>query len=352
MRVIDFLTYRAIDSLEAFEDEEKRVNRIWSFRRLFIGVVLGCTVLAGHAQQFPRKLINLIVPYPAGGPSDYVARQLQPKLSEQLGQTLIVENVGGVGGAMGVQRTLTASDDGHTLLMATPMELVLAPLAFAAVKYRPEEFRLVAHTTTADMVLLARRDLPNDTVDDLIRQAKGPGAKDFTLGTLGPGSFYHLVGERFAQVAGIKVLPVPYKGGAPLLQDLLGGQIDLVFMPLSGPVRGMIQEGKVKAFGIASVEVNPAFPSIPALASQARFKDLEFSLWSGIAVRRGTPPEAMLRLNDAIYKALSNPDVQKNLESSGSRIARRQSLPELEKMYDTDIARYQSIARSIKLLPQ
>lgn len=321
-------------------------------RRLGASLLLGLSALAAAAQNFPSHLMTMVVPYPAGGPSDFLARQVQPELVRLLGQQMIVDNVGGVGGAMGMQKVLAAPADGHTMTLASPMELVLAPLSLSAVKFKPEEMRLAGVLVNTSMVLLGRKDLPASTVDELVEQARKPGAKELSYGSVGPGSLYHLVAERFTQQTGVKMLHVPYKGAAPLLTDLMGGQIDLVFMPLSGGVPALIKDGKVKAYGVASRQPHPLFPQLPTLTASKALENFEFDLWASISVPRATPEAVVERLNKTIYEALSQPELRKAYESTGNQVGKPMNPAELNRFYTAEIARYQAIAKSINLQAQ
>jgi tripartite-type tricarboxylate transporter receptor subunit TctC len=323
----------------------------WLKRSLF-GLLCSAAVLQAAAQTFPSKAVNLVVPYPAGGPSDFVARQLQPELNRLLGQPVIIENIGGVGGAIGIQKVLSAPADGYNMTLGTPMELVLAPLAMSAVKFKPDDMKLAAQLVTATMVLITRKDLPANNVEELIAMAKKPGAKELSYGSVGPGSLYHLIGEKFAQQTGTKMLHVPYKGAAPLMTDLMGGQIDMVFIPLAGSTPAMITEGKVKALGLTTKTPHPRFPNIPALAAQKGLEGFEFDLWAGIEVPKNTPADVTARLNKAIYEALQNADIRKAYEATGNTVAKPMSPEELARVYNSETARYQAIAKSINLQPQ
>ena len=323
----------------------------WLKRSLF-GLLCSAAVLQAAAQTFPSKAVNLVVPYPAGGPSDFVARQLQPELNRLLGQLVIIENIGGVGGAIGIQKVLSAPADGYNMTLGTPMELVLAPLAMSAVKFKPDDMKLAAQLVTTTMVLITRKDLPANNVEELIAMAKKPGAKELSYGSVGPGSLYHLIGEKFAQQTGTKMLHVPYKGAAPLMTDLMGGQIDMVFIPLAGSTPAMITEGKVKALGLTTKTPHPRFPNIPALAAQKGLEGFEFDLWAGIEVPKNTPADVTARLNKAIYEALQNADIRKAYEATGNTVAKPMSPEELARVYNSETARYQAIAKSINLQPQ
>ncbi len=322
------------------------------WRRLLAGAVLLAAGAGAWAQAFPSRMITMVVPYPAGGPSDFIARQLQPELSRLLGQTLIVDNVGGVGGALGIQKVLAAPADGHTMVMASPMELILAPLGMSAVRHKPEDLRLAGVLVKTTMILLGRPDLPASTTAELIEAARQPGAKEYTYGSVGAGSMYHLVAESFSRQTGVKMLHVPYKGAAPLLNDLMGRQIDLVFMPLAGNVGNLVKEGKVKAYGITARAPHPLFPNLPILGTVKALEHFEFDLWAGIEVPKATPEPVVEALNKAIVQALQNPDIRKAYESTGNEVGKPMSPAELNRLYAAEIARYQGIARSLNLQPQ
>lgn len=322
------------------------------WRRALAAVALGLSSGLAAAQAFPTKLVTMVVPYPAGGPSDFIARQLQPELGRLLGQTVIVENVGGVGGALGIQKLLAAPADGHTMVMASPMELILAPLGMAAVRHKPEDLRLAGLLVKTTMLLLGRPDLPANSVDELIAAARQPGAKEYSYGSVGAGSLYHLVAESFAKQTGVKMLHVPYKGAAPLLNDLMGKQIDLVFMPLAGNVGALIKDGKVKAYGITAKAPHPLFPNLPVLGTVKSLEHFEFDLWAGVEVPRATPEPVVEAINKAVAQALQNPDIRKAYESTGNEVGQPMSPAQLNKLYAAEIARYQGIARSLNLQPQ
>ena len=322
------------------------------YLRVLLSVV-GLLVLQVNAQEFPNKMLSLVVPYPAGGPSDVVARKIQPDLMKSLGQNIIVENISGASGSLGVQRVISNGADGYTALMGTPMELVQAPLALSAVKYKPEDMRLAGIVMNTNMVLVGRKNLPFNTVEELIAYAKNPKNKELTYGSLGAGSMYHLVAERFKQLTKIEMLHVPYKGGAPLMQDLLGEQIDLVFIPLAGNLPSLIESGQIKAFGITTASQHPNFPKIPTMSQVKGLKDFLFDIWIGIEVPRNTPEPAMIKWHQAVANLKDAPDVRKAIEDMGGRQPQKMlNQADLDKFYKQEIARYQAIAKSINLEAQ
>lgn len=304
------------------------------------------------AQGWPARPVTLVVPWPAGGPSDFVARQVQNDVVKALGQPLVVENVGGVGGALGVQKMLAGSD-GHTMLLGSPLELIIPPLTIATVKYKPGDLRMVAQLVKAPLVLLARKDLPANNVDELMAlAAKQRGQRPLALANTGPGGMFHLVGEKFAQQSGIELLHVPYKGSAPAMGDLMGGQVDLMFTIFAGPVPATIADGKLKVIGLATAQPLARFPQIPALAAHPRLAGFEFDSWAGIQVPRQTPEDVAQRLNKALYEAMQNPATRQAFEGVGNQVVAPMSLAELERVYQAEITRYQAIAKSMNLQAQ
>jgi tripartite-type tricarboxylate transporter receptor subunit TctC len=298
------------------------------------------------------SVTTIVVPYPAGGPSDFVARTIQPELSQQLGETILVDNVGGVGGTLGIQRALAAAADGHTLVLGSPNELILTPLVVQAARHKPEELRPVAFLTGAPLVLLARRDMSADGFDELLATAHKPGAKELSYGSSGIGSLYHLVAEAFGQRANLRLLHVPYKGVSPLLADLMGGQIDIAFLPLGGTVPALIKEGKVKAYGVTTRQPATQMPDLPTLASSKGFEGFEFDVWAGLFVARSTPEGVVNRLNQAVNEGLRASEYRKIFEGRGTMVFEPMTPEALNRHYANEIARYQGLAKAIHVQPQ
>ena len=306
---------------------------------------------AALAQAWPGKPVSLVVPWPAGGPSDFVARQIQNDTQKALGQPLIVENIGGVGGALGVQKMLTGTD-GHTLLLGSPLELIIPPLTLATVKYKPTDLRMVAQLVKAPLVLLARKDLPANSIEELLALVAQRKGAPLTMANTGPGSMFHLVAEKFSQAAGIELIHVPYRGSAPAMGDLMGGQVDLMFTIFAGPVPPTIADGKLKAIGLATARPLAKFPQIAALAAHPKLNGFEFDSWAGIQVPRSTPEDVAQRLNKALYDAMANPQTRQAFENAGNTVVPAMSLAEVDRLYQAEILRYQAIAKSINLQPQ
>lgn len=196
------------------------------------GLLLSATVFAQNA--FPAKPVTLMVPYPAGGLSDVIARTVNNTLAKQLGQPVIVENLGGASGSIAATKVLNQPSDGHVVFQGSPNELILAPLALSAVKFKSEDFRLVNMIATAQIGFLTRGNLPVNNIDEFVEYARKQAqqGRPITYASVGPGSFYHLLGEHLSKVTGIPMVHVPYKGGAPAEQDLISGQVDIFMSPL------------------------------------------------------------------------------------------------------------------------
>ena len=320
---------------------------------LLSGLLLALGTLgAAWAQSYPAKPINLIVPYPAGGPSDFFARKVQPEASAKLGQPMIIDNIGGAGGAIGMAKLVNAPADGYTLSLGSPMELVLAPMAIQGVKYKSEDFKLVAQFATTTTVLAVRNSLGIKTVDELLAHARKHSDKPLTYGSVGPGSLYHLIGEKFSQLTKVDMLHVPYKGIAPLLTDLMGGQIDMAFLPVGGPIPQTLMDGKIQGLAVTAKTPHPLFKQLPAMAAMKGLEAMDFDIWAGVQVHKSTPDNVVAALNKAFYAAAEAPETRKALEGSGNVVLASRSPAELARIYSAEIERYRGIARSINLQPQ
>ncbi len=328
------------------------MEKISLLRRLLLTAAAGLTLVSAQAQNYPSKVISLIVPYPAGGPSDFFARKVQPDAAAKLGQTMIIENIGGAGGSIGMSKVINAPADGYTLGAGSPMELVLAPMAIQGVKYKPEDFKLVAQFTTTSTILAVRNSLNVKTVDELLALARKNPGTPLSYGSVGPGSLYHLIGEKFSQQTKIEMLHVPYKGIAPLISDLMGGQIDMAFLPMGGSIPQTLLDGKIQGLAVTSKTPHPLFKQFPAMAAMKGLESMEFDIWAGIQVHKKTPDHIVSALNKAFYAAVEVPETRKAFEANGNVILPTRTPAELARIYQSEIDRYRSIARSINLQPQ
>jgi tripartite-type tricarboxylate transporter receptor subunit TctC len=307
---------------------------------------------AAFAQAYPTKPVNLMVPYPAGGPSDAIARIFNTALGKELGQQVLVENLGGVSGALAAQKVLGAPADGHYVFQGSPNEVILSPLANAAVKLRTEDFRLVHPVADAVMVFVTRKDLPVNSVDELIALARKSSDKPLTYGSVGVGSLYHLILENVQAQAGIKLAHVPYKGNAPLLQDIGGGQVDFAVLVYSAAMGALADQGRLKVIGQLGAQRSDLLKNVPAANEGKELKNFAYKIWTGFMVPKSTPEDVVTRLHAAIGKTLQDPGVRSLLAAQTQAAAAPVSLAEAATFFEAETARYRGIARQINLQPQ
>ncbi len=315
---------------------------------LLVGLALAGSVAA---QTFPSKPVSMIVAFPPGGGSDVLGRAVGKGMSEVFGQPVIVENVVGVGGALGVLKVANAQPDGYTLLAGSPLELIYTPLGLAAAKNKPEDVRLAALVGYTPIAIVVRKDLPANTLEEFVALAK-KADKPLSFGSTGIGSLYHLMAEKALQTAGAQGLHAPYNGMAPYLKDLMGGVIDFAVVPLVGPVIGAIDGGQIKALAVASSQPLARLPKLRLASATKGFEDYQFSIWIGIEASAKTPDAQMAAVHKAAYTALGNPDIRKIIETAGSTVAEPMTLAQLDAFYKKETAKGAAIAKSIKLEPQ
>ena len=319
-----------------------------------LSLLTGLLLCAGAAlaQSWPAKPVNLMVPYPAGGPSDAIARIFFNPLGKELGQQVLVENLGGVSGALAAQKVLTAPADGYYLFQGSPNEVILSPLANAAVKLKTEDFRLVQPVADAVMVFVTRKDLPANNVDELIALARKSADKPLSYGSVGIGSLYHLILENVQATTGIKLDHVPYKGNAPLLQDIAGGQVDFAVLVYSAAMGALADQGRLKVIGQLGAQRSELLKNVPTASEGQALKNFSYKIWTGYMVPKSTPEDVVLRLHAAIGKTLQDPAVRAQLAAQTQVAAAPMTLAESSRFFDAETARYRAIAKQINLQPQ
>jgi tripartite-type tricarboxylate transporter receptor subunit TctC len=326
-------------------------------RRATLATALTLAAMAAWAQGFPAKPVTLLVPYPAGGLSDVIARMVERPLAKSTSQLVIVDNVGGAGGSIAAQKVLGAPADGHLVYQGSPNELILAPLAMQAVKYKSEDWRMVQIIGSFPMAVIARKGLEANTIDELVALARKADAqgKPLTYGSVGIGSFYHVIGEHFAQTVGVKMTHIPYKGGAPMLQDMGGGNVDLSFFVVDSRLPGFVEKGLFKVIatlapaGRHEAKFLEAYPSIN---EGKAVKDFAFDTWTGYFVRKDTPEPVVAALNRHLATAMADPEAKKKLEDLGGRVPPMLSVADAQKEFERQTARFRTIAKSIRLEAQ
>jgi tripartite-type tricarboxylate transporter receptor subunit TctC len=279
------------------------------FVKTLLAVLLAFS-LASQAQDYPSKPIRIVIPTPPGGGSDRVIRLIAEKLRAKWGQTVTVENRPGGGGNIGAEAVARAAPDGHTLLFTPQFTLVINKSLYSKLSFDPDTFVPVSLAVAGDMVLLINSKLPITNVQQLIAFAKAnPDRLNYASG--GIGSMGHLMAELFKTTTGIKAAHVPYKGSSPSLTDLIGGQVDMMFVAL-GPALQHIRAGKVRAIAIASDKRNSLLPEVPTVSDT--LPDFAFRYWFGMVAPAGTPPAIANKLSVAVAEVLRHPDVTPALQ--------------------------------------
>jgi len=281
------------------------------------GLTLTSAVVpAAMAQTYPTKAIRMVVPFPAGGTTDILARIAGQKLTEALKQQVIIDNRPGAGGNIGTELVAKSPPDGYTLLTDPGSTLTINPSLFAKLPYDPvKDFAPVTILAAVPNILVVHPSLPVKNVKELIALAKAkPGLLNYA--STGAGQSTHLSMELFKTMAGIDLVHIPYKGSAPALTDLLGGQVTLMFdnMPSSLP---HVQGGKLRALAVSTLKRSPAMPQLPTVA-ESGLPGFEVSVWFAVLAPAGTPRDIVQRLNAVLVKALQSPDVKERLAGQGA----------------------------------
>ncbi|KQT13844.1 Bug family tripartite tricarboxylate transporter substrate binding protein [Ramlibacter sp. Leaf400] len=275
---------------------------------------LATFALAGQAQDFPNKPVKILVPQTPGGASDALARIVAQKLGEKWGQPVVVENRAGAGGNVGMEVVANSPADGYTLLMSYVGTHAINGALYKKLPFDPEkDFAPVATLATLPFVVVAKADSPFKTIPELIAAAKkGP----LTYGSAGNGSVNHLLGEMFNSAAGVKLVHVPYRGAAPAMQDLMGGQINLVFTSLPS-VAGAIKQGTLHPIAVTSAKRAGSFATIPTVA-EAGFKDFDVNPWFGLFAPAKVPPQVIRKINADVNEVLKSKDVVDKFAAQGA----------------------------------
>jgi tripartite-type tricarboxylate transporter receptor subunit TctC len=270
--------------------------------------VFALVLLAAPAMAaFPERAVRIIVPFPAGGSNDVIARILGQRLSEIWGQPVVVENRAGAGGNVGAEGVARASADGYTLLLAAPGPLAINPSLFQRMNFDPlKDFAPVALAASVPIVLAVNPQVRATSVAELIALAKAePGKLHF--GSSGAGSTNHLAGELFKTLAGINIVHVPYRGAAPAMNDLVAGHIPFMFDNMPA-VRPQVEGGRIRALAVAGANRSPLYPDLPTMA-EAGVPGFEASAWFGLVAPAGTPAEVMKVLIDTTAAVLKEPGI-------------------------------------------
>jgi tripartite-type tricarboxylate transporter receptor subunit TctC len=323
-----------------------------TFRRracLAAGAALGTLALSPaslFAQAFPSKPLTLVVPYTPGGASDIAARMLNAEMGRLLGQTVIVDNVAGAAGALGVQKVVRAAADGHTLLYGSLSEALLVPLINPQAGYKVEQLQPVAYAGGTPAVFVARPDFPANSVDEFIALArKNPGK--YSYGSPGVGTFQHVMGEAFKAKAGVFMVHIPYRGGAQILNDVIGGQLDIGITSAVNAA-GFVAGGRLKALGVTSVGRLAALPGAQPFGESNALKGLELSTWGMLYAPAGTPEPVLQRLNAAVNAALMLPVNVETRARLGAELKAVTSVAQAQAFVKAEQVKYAPIVKGIK----
>jgi tripartite-type tricarboxylate transporter receptor subunit TctC len=282
--------------------------------KLVSAAAVGLIALSALAQEYPSKPIKMIVPFPPGGTSDVMGRMMADELGKILKQPVIVENVGGAGGVIGTERGAKAAADGYTIVQTGVGQSAVAHGLDANLKYNSNtDFIHLTQVHSGPNVLLVHPSLPFKTVKDLVDYAKAnPGKLDYGFTHAASG---HMAMELFKQTAGIFMTGIPYRGGGPMMTDLLGGTVKVVFLNQDVALQH-VKAGKLRALGVSSTQRNTLYPDVPTIA-ESGYKGFEALSWSGMSIQKGTPKAVVDKLEAAMSQAMTSPAIKQRMDSQG-----------------------------------
>jgi tripartite-type tricarboxylate transporter receptor subunit TctC len=290
------------------------LHRVARYAALAVSLLASAsTALAQGA--WPHRPLQVIVAYPAGGLADVMGRSLAQLLAQNTGQQVVVENRGGANGNLAADIVAKSPADGHTLCLCSTVIESVNPFLFRRMSYDPQKDLMpVASTGRVQVFLVTRPGLAPTSLNEFVELAR-TSRNPLTFGSAGAGSTPHLVAELFKRAAKFEATHVPYKGAAPAMQDLLGGQFDFFFDPgLSFP---HVREGKLRMLGVASAQRSPLFPNVPTLR-ELGYQGLDFDTWFGLYAPAATPPEVVRRINEEVAKALTNEALRQRFRDLGA----------------------------------
>jgi tripartite-type tricarboxylate transporter receptor subunit TctC len=269
-----------------------------------------------------------------------------------MGQTVVVENITGASGTLAAHKMLAAEPDGTTLMVVSSSETIMPPLLLNTARFQAEDFSLLVQPLVVPLALVGRAGLAPTTLDALLAHGRDPANKPLSCGNFGNGTIPHLAAAHFEQLTGVKLLQVPYRGGAPLINDLLGEQVDLSFFPFAGNLLQLAETGRVKVYGVASASRAPHLASHALLGDHPQLKGFVHSAWNSFAVSKRVPEPVAERLSLELNTILHRPDIAAFALKMGSVVPARASLTEMAKFYRAETLKLRALARSIDLQAQ
>lgn len=315
-------------------------------RDILAGAALALAATFASAADYPTRPVTLVVPFPAGGSSDMIGRVLAQKLHDKLGGTFIVENKPGATGSIGAAFVKNAPADGSTLLVSSLAPFAVNPFLQKSMPYDPaKDFDLLSVLVQAPNVLVANPSVPANSIADVIALLKQkPG--EITFASSGAGSSDHLTAELFWQETGTQGLHVPYKGGAPAIQDLVGGQVQFSFQNLNAVIT-QIQAGKLKAIAITGAKRSPLLPNVPTLI-ESGIRNADVYSWQAVAGPKGLPADVKKKLMDGIVAGMNDPETKKKLTDLGFEIVA--NTPEQFTQFQAqELARWKKVITTAKI---
>ena len=318
-------------------------------KRFLLVLTAAAVPLLAAAQAYPAKQIHVVVPFPPGGPTDVLGRVLGQSLGETFGQTVVVDNKVGAAGNIGVDQVAKAAPDGYTIGIVPAGNVAVNPTLFPNLPYKAADLAPVTMLATVDNVLVVNAEtVPARTMKELLDlAAKKPGA--LTYASPGAGSQAHLAGALLELSTGVQLLHVPYRGIAPAVNDLVGGQVSMMFAPLQTALPH-IRSGKLRAIGIASQKRSPLLPDLPTIAEQGVAK-FEAVSWYALMVPAGTPADIVDKLSAATMRFLALPDTRAKLAAQGMDAAGG-SAQDLAATIRSETARWSEVVRKQNIKPE
>lgn len=313
---------------------------------LALAAVAGLAATGAQAQNYPTRPITMIVPFAAGGPTDVIARIVTDNMSRTLGQQIVIENVAGAGGTTGITRAAQSQPDGYTIMMGHMGTHGAAPALYPNLKYDPaKDFAPIGLAAGTPIVIVAKKDFPATDLKGFLAYLK-TNAEKVNMAHAGVGSVSHSTGIFFNSVVKVKPTMVAYRGTGPALNDLMGNTVDFMTDQIVN-VAPQIQGGNIKAFAIATPERSPVLPNVPT-TKEAGLDGYEVSAWNAVFAPKGTPPDVVKKLSDALIKSLEDENTKKRLLELGGVIptATERTPEALQKLVESEVARWTPVLKA------
>lgn len=312
---------------------------------LVSGIASSVAVSASGPSAYPSKPIRFVVPYPPGGGTDIIARIVQPKLSENLGQPIVIDNRGGAGGALGTEVTARSTPDGYTILF-TLSSHTINPKVFKVPYDVERDFAPISLVASLPQLIAVNPAVPINSVKDLIAVAKAkPGQLSYA--SVGTGSPSHIAGELLKLRAGIDIVHVPYKGGGPAVTDTIGGQVPILFVSIPAAMP-FVRSGRLRPIAVTTLKRSPAAPTVPTVAEALGIKDYEVDSWYAMFAPAKTPRAIVERLQREISNVVQTPEIREKLLQQGADAVGGTS-EALDAVVKAELVKWQSLVRDAKI---